>query len=62
MCDDLALDLLERWDATLPSLILRSTSSGTKEEMSVLGATLCTLDTVLLALSIVKSSGLVTER
>lgn len=56
LCEDLALD------AMLPSLFLRSTCSGTKDEMSELGAALYAFETVLLALSTVNSSGLVLER
>ena len=60
---DLERDLLERWEATLPSSVLRRwNSSGTKVEMKELGAALWALDTVLLALEEVASSGLVMER
>jgi hypothetical protein len=77
VCDDRALDLLEWCEWTLPSLVRRGTWSGTKDEMSVLGATLwATLrafdtettlsgfaeEAMLRAFSMVSSSGLVTDR
>ncbi len=63
----MALDLLDRREATLPSLP-RLGTSGTKDEINVLAATLrasslcLDVDTVLLAFSTVKYSGFVAER
>lgn len=73
VCEDLALDLLDWCEATLPSLLRRSTWSGTKEEMRVLGAalgaalwaTLWALEATLFDLDTddaEDSSGLVKER
>lgn len=56
---DFALDLLDRWEWTLPSLARRSTGSGANDDISVEGAA----GKTLFGFEYVDTkSGLVTER